>query len=127
MRVAMRSICAVGSSLSGVLERRSARFSPPRQLGSPAWLPRGALALLTAQMIGGHSAPQPSAPPGAQDKAHPKSGANALPSQIRRASVLFPSGRGMRAVHAQPSALSARPECQIFVMCRILAPSNCMT
>ena len=29
--------------------------------------------------------------------------------------------------HAHPSALIARPECQIFVMCRILSPSNCMT
>jgi len=29
--------------------------------------------------------------------------------------------------HTQPSALTASPEFQILVICRILSPSNCMT
>lgn len=40
---------------------------------------------------------------------------------------LTPLFTGLRDSHAQPSALCARPECQIFVMCRILSPSNCIT
>jgi hypothetical protein len=36
-------------------------------------------------------------------------------------------GVGRRAAQAQPSSCMAIPECQIFVMCPILSPSNFMT
>jgi hypothetical protein len=83
-RIAAVAMTACGSSVPPSPRRRSR--SCKRSYCSKAW---------------GHPAPQPSAPPGAQDKAHPKSGANALPGQIRRASVLFPT-RLKRCAPGQP-------------------------
>jgi hypothetical protein len=37
------------------------------------------------------------------------------------------SSQSRPEVQAQPSSFMARPECQIFVMCPILSPLNCMT